>query len=431
MINPNRNRSFLLSALLALTAAPACVSDTLTEEERAQLQTMRLPRALPASPTNDHADDSEAARLGQQFFFDRRFSGPLLESSDPASGGLGAAGTRGLVACATCHDPARGGADTRNVGPTSLASAWTTRNSPTVINSAHARWLFWDGRKDTLWSQALGPIENPSEHNTTRVAVARTIFDHYRGPYEKVFGALPALDDEVRFPLDGRPGMPAFDGMSLDDKVAVNRVFANFGKAIEAYERRLVDPTSPFDRYLDGDPTAMSPGAVRGAKLFVGRAACNECHSGPMMSDNRFHNHGVPQIGTKVPTVDRGRIEAVEKVLRDEFNSVGLYSDTTGGGLLTDLIARPADLGAFKTPTLRNVSRTGPYMHTGGFSSLWDVMVWYNEAAGTDGFQGKRAPASEVPLHLSDEDLNDLVEFMRALEGDPLPTDLVTPPALP
>jgi cytochrome c peroxidase len=416
-------------ALLALLAPGGCALETLTGEERAQLSAMRLP-PLPPSPSNMVADNAEAARLGQQLFFDRRFSGPLLESSDPLTGGLGPAGTSGMIACATCHDPARGGADPRPLGGTSLAAGWTRRNSPTVINAAHSTWQFWDGRKDSLWSQALAPIENPQEHNGSRLAVARTLFESYKQPYESLFGAMPPLDDSARFPGGpGRPGMPAFDGMAGEDKLAVSRVFANFGKAIEAYERLLVDRSSPLDRYLAGDELAIPAAAVRGAKLFVGKAACNECHSGPMLADGRFHNHGVPQIGGKVPARDNGRQEGLTRLLSDEFTVASVYSDSVRP--LGELRAVEADLGAFKTPTLRNVSRTGPYMHTGGFTSLWEVVVWYNEAAGTDGFVGKRAAASLVPLGLTDQEMSDLVEFMRALDGDPLPDALVAPPALP
>ncbi len=415
--------------LLLLMMGGGCAFDTLTDEERAVLETMRL-GPLPPSPTNQFADNAEAARLGQQLFFDRRFSGPLLETSDPALGGLGAAGTSGLVACVTCHDPARGGADTRPLGPTSLAAAWTGRNSPTVVNAAYSSWQFWDGRKDSLWSQALGPVEAAPEENGSRLAVARTLYEKYRQPYEAVFGPMPPMNDTARFPGGaGRPGMPAFDGMASDDKLAVNRVFVNFGKAIEAYERLLVDRSSPLDRYLAGQVDAMPAAAVRGAKLFVGKAACNECHSGSMLADGRFHNHGVPQVGSKVPTRDAGRHDGVTRLLSDEFNAASVYSDAAHP--LGELRALDDDLGAFKTPTLRNVTRTGPYMHTGAFASLWDVMVWYNDAAGTDGFVGKRAAASVVPLHLTSPELSDLVEFMHALDGDPLPDALVTAPTLP
>ena len=430
-MNPNRAATALACACatLALGGVLGCEGELLTAEEKATLEGLRL-GPLPGSPTNAVADNADAAQLGQRFFFDRRFSGPLQEGSDPASGGLGAKGASGMVSCATCHDPARGGADPRTQAGVSLAAGWTGRNSPTVVNAAHARWQFWDGRKDSLWSQALAPLEHPMEQNTTRMEVARVIFQHYRQPYEALFGAMPDLDAN-RFPPEGRPGMAGFDAMAVEDKVAVNKVFANFGKAIEAYERLLIDKSSPFDRFMGGDPLAMSPAAVRGAKLFVGRAACNECHNGALLADNKFHNHGVPQIGAKVPSVDLGRAEGINKLLDDEFNAAGAYADAARAGLLDGLRVASSDVGAFKTPTLRNVNRTAPYMHTGGFDSLWDVVLFYNDAAGTDGFSGERAPASKVALRLSNDDIADLVEFMRALDGDPLPEALTRAPALP
>jgi cytochrome c peroxidase len=409
---------------LLLIALAGCHLDTLTDEDRAQLETMAL-APLPPSPSNTFADSKDAAALGQQFFYDTRFSGPLVESSE-----LGPAGTTGTVACASCHDPAAGGGDARRLA-TSLGAAWTKRNAPTVINAAYSPWLFWDGRRDSLWSQALGPTESDHEQNISRLQVARLIYDRYRAPFEAVFGPMPAMDDARRFPAAGKPGDAAFDGMEAADKIAVNRVFADFGKAIEAYERRLVDPGSALDRFLGGDDTALSPAAIRGAKLFVGKAACNECHSGPMLSDGKFHNHGVPQQGLKVPAVDRGRTDGIPQLLETEFNSAGIYSDMNRPDRWKDLHAVDRDLGAFKTPTLRNVSKTGPYMHTGAFASLWDVVNWYNQAAGTDGFSGKREEASLFPLQLSNEEMSDLVEFLKSLDGDALPPSLTSAPVLP
>jgi cytochrome c peroxidase len=422
----NINRTFLASLMVVLSSTEACSMDFLTEDQRAELNSMAIP-PLPPSPSNAYADNPAAATLGQQFYFERRFSGPIVEASDT----LGPVGATETMSCATCHDPAHGGADTRPLGNTSQGAAWTGRNSPTVINAAHSQWIFWDGRRDSLWSQALGPIEGDVEENSGRLQVARVIFDKYRDQYEKVFGPMPGMEDLSRFPPAGKPGTPAFDDMAAPDKVAINRVFANFGKAVEAYERKLVDKSSAFDRFLGGDENALSAQALRGAKLFVGKAACNECHSGPMLADGKFHNHGVPQHGANVPAIDRGRTDGIPQLLANEFNTAGPYSDMNDANRWNGLHAVDADLGAFKTPTLRNVGKTGPYMHTGGFANLWDVVNWYNQAAGTDGFSGKREAASLVPLKLTDEEMADLVEFLKALDGDPLPAALTEAPALP
>jgi cytochrome c peroxidase len=290
--------------------------------------------------------------------------------------------------------------------------------------------MFWDGRKDSMWSQALGPPEGPVEMNSSRLTVVHFIAAHYRAPYEKVFGPLPDLSDATRFPASGRPGQPSFDGMAPADQMIVNRIYSNFGKAIAAYERRLVDRDSAFDRFMHGDESAISAAAIRGAKLFVGRAACNECHSGPALSDGKFHNHGVPQVGPTVPAIDRGRADGIPQVVSDAFNGAGVFSDAPSGARLVGLSVQPSDLGAFKTPTLRNLTRTAPYMHTGQLATLWDVVAWYRSAAGSDGFVGMRDPAVQ-PLRLSDGDLLDLVEFLTTLDGAPLPAALVTAPALP
>jgi cytochrome c peroxidase len=414
-----------LEHLVLVLALAGCNLGDLTEDERTQLESLRL-GPLPPDPSNTFADNPEAAQLGQQFFFDTAFSGELAETSQ-----LGPAGAPAKISCHTCHDPGAGGSDPRPLGGTSLGAAWTGRNAPTVLNAAYAPWLMWDGRRDSLWDQALGPIEGANEHNTTRLEVVRVIYARYRAPYEKLFGPMPAMEDVARFPANGKPGMAAFDGMAPADKVTVNRVFANFGKAIEAYERRLVDKESALERFLAGDVQAFTPGAIRGARLFVGKAACNECHSGATMSDGKFHNHGVPQHGVKIPATDRGRTDGIDQLRNDEFNSGGAYSDMDHPDRWGALKAADADLGAFKTPTLRNVSKTGPYMHTGGFANLWDVVNWYNDAAGTDGFSGRREAASLVPLHLTNQEMADLVEFLKALDGNPLDQHLVDAPALP
>jgi len=401
------------------------VRDPWTAEERAALWALTA-QPLPADPTNRWADDPAAALLGQKLYFDPRFSGPLA-LDDP--GGLGLAGESGKVACVSCHDPATGGVDHRSKGNTSEAAGWTGRTSPTVLNAARSTWQFWDGRKDSLWAQATGPIEGAVEHNFSRLALVHQLDRIYRQDFVSVFGGLTDFSDLARFPSSGKPGEAAFDQMAAADQRAVNEVYSRFGKAIAAYERRLMD-RSAFDRFMAGDTTALSDAAVRGAKLFVGRAACNECHSGPNLADSRFHNHAIPQDGPHIPAVDPGRANGIPAVVADVFNAAGPFSDQPTSAHLSALSTSDLDLGAFKTATLRNIGRTAPYMHTGGFPTLWDVMVWYRDAAGTDGFVGKRDIAVQ-PLLLSDDDMNDIIAFLQSLDGDALPAELVTKPVLP
>jgi cytochrome c peroxidase len=423
-------------SLIVLLGCVACAaSPDLTDAERTALRDFAI-GPVPPDPTNALADSPAAAALGQQLFFDARFSGPLLIGNNGSNGATGPAGASGTVACASCHDPASGGTDVRSrPANTSLGSAWTGRNAPSVYNAAYSPWQFWDGRRDSLWSQALGPIESSIEHNFSRLQVAHLMSQLYRGPYGEVFGTMPDLSDGARFPPSGKPGDAAWDQMAPADQATIDRIFSNFGKAIEAYERKLVDRDSAFDRYMAGDSTALSAAAVRGAKLFVGRASCNECHLGPNFTDGRFHNTGVPQVGATVPAVDNGRSDGLAKVLANEFNAAGPYSDVADGAQLQAAAAasaqNPAELiGAFKTPGLRGVARTAPYMHTGGFATLRDVVLFYRDGGAASGFAGEKDIAMQ-PLLLSDRDVDDLVAFLESLSGAPLPASLVTAPVLP
>jgi cytochrome c peroxidase len=441
-----------IAALLSLTltsvvGSGACIDErAFTAEERERLAGFRLPVKLPASPSNRFAEDSKAAILGKKWFFDTRFSGALGPPNDGVThGSLGVAGVTGKVSCWSCHDLTGGGADRRSrPAATSLGAGYSVRNAPSTINAAYANvgeggWVFWDGRKDSMWSHAVSPLENPLEQNGSRLQLAHAIFDHYKLDYEAVFGPLPDLSDAARFPATGKPGDLGFDNMAAPDRTAVNRIAANFGKALEAYQRRLTSlgfAPSPFDRALAGDDAAMSPEAIRGARLFIGKAACDECHRGPMLSDRKFHNVGAPQDGEHVLLVDRGRFDGVAAVKADIFNRAGAYSDQQDDAHLKNLTTVDADLGAFRTPTLRNVARTAPYMHNGVYKDLWEVVNHYNFGGATAGYAGTRDVAMS-PLLLDDQELSDLVEFLRALsDADALvspefPEGLLEAPVLP
>src|SRR5439155_18807774 len=244
---------------------------------------------LPPEAVSRIAESAPAAGLGQSLFFDRRLS------------------ANGEVACASCHQPARGFTDGQAVARGLLPG---TRNTPTLLNAAFNRWFFWDGRADSLWSQALQPLEGPREEGGDRLHIAHLVAaDAVLGAaYQRVFGKLPPLADTARFPPHARPDpdprapmAEAWQAMAPADRTEVNRVFSNLGKAIAAYERKLVSGASPFDIYVEGlragDPAktaALSPAASRGLKLFVGAANCGSCHTGPALSDGEFHNLGLP-----------------------------------------------------------------------------------------------------------------------------------------
>ena len=324
-----------------------------------------LPEAPPPNPTNRFADNPTAAELGQKFFFDFRFS------------------KHSTIACSTCHSPFYAFAD---IESTSLATGRGTRNTPTVLNAAYNQWQLWDGRSETLWAQALFALEGESEMAGTRLQYAHIINQHYKTEYEAVFGLLPELDDATRFPSEGKPGDPAFDGMSEADQIAVNTIFSNMGKALEAYQRLLISRNAPFDRYVAGDAAAISRQAQRGLKIFIGKGGCVNCHNTPRFTDNEFHNIGVPQ-GLEE---DKGRFQGIPKLLANMFNSAGIYSDSrlASENMLSIMEAKPEDQGAFRTPTLRNVSITAPYLHTGEFPTLESVIEFKNAGGTTSAFPG-------------------------------------------
>lgn len=358
----------------------------------------------PPNPTNRFADDPAAAALGQAFFFDFRFS------------------KHNTIACSTCHSPFYAFAD---IESTSLATGRGTRNTPTVLNTAYNEWQLWDGRAETMWAQALFALEGEREMAGTRTQYAHIIQQHYKADYEEVFGQLPDLEDTTRFPPDGKPGDPAFDAMSEADQIAVNRIFSNMGKALEAYQRLLISRNAPFDRYVAGDAAAISPEAKRGLKVFIGKGGCVNCHNTPRFTDNAFHNIGVPQ-GLEE---DKGRFQGIPKLLENMFNSAGIYSDARAASeqMLTVLVAKPEDQGAFRTPTLRNVARTAPYFHTGEFPTLESVIEFKNAGGTTSAFPGINA-VQIAPLNLTETEQTDLVEFLKTLTGESPPNHLLSKP---
>ena len=380
-----------------------------TENEWAVIESLSpLPDKPPPNPTNRVADNPDAAQLGQMLFFDARFS------------------KEGTISCATCHSPFHGFAD---VEATSLGNRRGTRNAPTVLNAAYNKWQFWDGRAETLWAQALFALEGEEEQAGTRLQYAHLIKRHYEAKYEVIFGALPELEDARRFPPNGKPGDTAFDNMSEVDQVAVNTVFANIGKAIEAYERLLIRRDAPFDRYVAGDEEAIMLEAKRGLKIFIGKGVCVLCHGTPYFRDDDFHNLGIPQ--GQLPE-DTGRFQGITKLLADPFNSASIYSDSRADAtrMLNLLEPRLEHQGEFKTPTLRNVALTPPYFHTGEFPTLASVIEFNNAGGTTNEFVGRSAVPVE-PLHLNEQEKKDLVEFLETLTGEPPPAHLLRKPKLP
>jgi cytochrome c peroxidase len=222
--------------------------------------------------------------------------------------------------------------------------------------------------------------------------------------------------------------------MSAADQDAINRVFANLGKAIAAFERRIVSRRSPFDRFAeglrDGDPEklrALSPPAQRGLRTFVGRGNCRLCHSGPNFTDGEFHSVGVPE---RASYVDYARLRGIHEVVRDPFNGIGPYSDDRSAGPVR-FLPRETHQGhnQFKTPTLRNVAETAPYMHNGSFPTLEAVVRFYSTREGAR-FSRHHTESILRPLDLTGREVADLVAFLESLTGEPLDPALTRPPSL-
>jgi cytochrome c peroxidase len=345
---------------------------------------MALVADLPPSPGNRFADDLDAANLGFAIFYDARFS------------------STNNLPCAGCHSPEKTFMDG---APTATGVSTGPRNTPTVLDAARGRWLFWDGRADTVWSQPLFPLESPGEMGFTRLGVTHRIALTYTALYTKVFGALPPLDDATRFPAQGMPGQPAWDAMAPADQDAVDQIFVNVGKSLEAFERHVVSGASPFDTFLGGDDGAISAGAKRGAALFFS-AGCVACHSGPRFTDGEFHALGMPDAD---PQSARGRARGLELLAASEFNAQSRWYDGPNPPAIPS--PTPADEGAFRTPSLRNVAETGPWGHDGGFATLEDAIRFHLQ-----GGVGAVDPLL-VPHDLGAGEIADLVAFLGALTG--------------
>jgi len=399
--------------VVALLVVSACTGEDVTPGQLEEILQLSPLEAAPVDPTNAEVTNTRAADLGEVLFFDSRLS------------------SNGEVSCATCHKPEHGFADNKVL---SEGLGTTERHSPSVLNTAWNRWFFWDGRADSAWSQALKPIESEVEQDFNRLALAHLIRgdDSLRPQYEGVFGALPDLSDPARFPLNARPladtshpDHVAWAAMTTEDQDTINRIFTNTGKAIAAFEHTLSRSEAPFDRYVaalrQGDPFAIEEiglEAYRGLSLFVGRANCVLCHSGPTLSDLQFHNLGLTPPAWMDPT-DRGRYDGIIQLQYDPFNGAGNYSDAPEiGAQKISFIALDVErLGQFKTPTLRNVALSPPYMHGGQLASLEEVVAFYNEA-NQEPTVGHRDEVL-VPLELTEQEKMDLVAFLETLTGDP------------
>jgi cytochrome c peroxidase len=324
---------------------------------------------LPEIPVpDDNPQTKSKIELGKLLFFDPRLSGD------------------GNTSCARCHDPKLGfsNGEELSFGYTSTKH-W--RHAPTVINNAYNSSFFWDGRAGSLEEQALGPIEAAIEMNQNLVMLEEELrqVPEYVRMFKDVFGTEVTADAIAR--------------------------------AIAAFERTIISTNSAFDNYIAGDSNAMNAMAKKGLELFKGKAKCVMCHNGPNFNDGRFHNVGLPE--TKTLQTDSGCITA-----RHFFGrGVGFEKlDKDYGRYL--ITKKESDKGKFKTPTLRDIVNTWPYMHNGFFYDLEEVIEFFNKGGGDDPNKDEILK----PLGLTDEEKQALIEFLKSLTGEKI---VVEPPVVP
>ncbi|MHC2295383.1 cytochrome-c peroxidase [Bradyrhizobium barranii] len=330
------------------------------------------PLELPA-PTADAAFSAKI-ELGRMLFFDSRLSGDAS------------------ISCASCHDSSQGWAFADQLSR-GYPGTMNWRNSPTVVNAALLRRLFWTGHANSLEEQAkaagTGPIEM---HGNPKLIEARlaTVPD-YRRRFSALFGTETPRSPDI-------------------------------WNAIAAFEATVVQNDTPFDRYLRGEKNALAADQSRGFALFRGKAGCAGCHNGPLLTDELFYNTGVP-------ATSRWATDTLAKISFDFMQAeLGVTSyaldDDAGRFLYTK---QPDDLGKFRTAPLRYTMYTAPYMHNGAFETLRDVVEFYNRGGGTNSFAGTKS-SKIVPLGLRDDEVADLARFLESLSGKEI---RIARPALP
>ena len=332
----------------------------------------KVPLGLPPVPVPaENPITPVKVKLGKMLFLDERFSAD------------------GTVSCATCHDPKMAFVDGLPVSE-GIKGLKGTRNAPTVINAAYYTSQFWDGRRATLEEQALDPFVNPVEHGLKShepiVKICRTD-PTYRKLFAAAFGIKP-------------------------EEITIDHVV----KAIATFERTVIAGNSPFDRYyFGGEEDAISEAAKRGFKLFQTKARCQDCHrldqKFALFTDNKFHNLGVgmEKITPRLREIVNAYRKAKRKGLKLDESVLSNEEISELGRFAVTLNLR--DVGAFKTPSLRNVAVTGPYMHNGSLKTLEEVIEFYNKGGHKNPFL-----ASGIrPLNLTEQEKRDLVEFLKSL----------------
>lgn len=372
----------------------------------ASLRLSSLPE--PKNTTgNQVANNPDAAAFGEELFFDENLSADNTRS------------------CGSCHQRDNYFVDGQK---TARGAKPLQRNTPSLLDSAFQDWFYWDGRRDSLWSQALVPLEAVDELGSTRIGVLKYIagVEQYASTYKELFGPLPRLDGLAQHatPMGDTRAQQAWQEIFAPRRIEISTAFANIGKAIAAYERTLRSQPARFDRFVnallnddaDQADALLTVQEQRGLKLFIdGNSQCLNCHNGPLMTNRGFHNIGTGRFDGDSP--DFGRMLGLQAMFLDEFNCSGAYTNSEIGSADCAHLeaAKRTEIesmlqGSYKVPSLRNVEHTAPYMHDGRYATLVDAIEHYRKPP--EGFHELAGLES-----LSDKDAEDLVAFLNTLSS--------------
>ena len=367
-------------------------------------------QTLPKRDLSNRFDGNpDAIAFGRTLFFDT---------------GLSASGT---VSCATCH------VSNAAIVPNESMPAGLERKHRSVMPVAGAAFqdfLFWDGRADSLWAQALAPIEHVDEHDFTRTEAVAYVRQTYAQVISELKGNPLLAETDWKFtseaasPLGDANERQAWAALDMSVQSRINLAFSEIGKFIAAYEATLIPPQTAWDVAVNmaaTDPEALQAlpdGALRGFILFQGKGRCASCHLGPLFSDGDFHNTSLPQ--PHAGPLDLGRQAVVGAIARAEFGCRSITSDAPEGSCLKIdylSLAMERAMGAFRTPSLRQVSKREVLGHSGQITNLAKMLEHYNEApAGMHGhLVGTDSLSELVPLRLTENELADLKTFLEQL----------------
>lgn len=392
---------FILSSTVRAEGLDTVVADFLERVEPFLLS--KLDRNEP-DPSNRFSGNPDAVELGKRLFFDVNMS------------------AYGTISCATCHVT-----DGEFIPNESHRAGFDRKFRPVmpVIGAQYQSFLFWDGRADSLWMQALGPIENPTEHNLTRTEAVAKLTSGYRDELETILGiSIDQVQERRASPIGDAEAREEWASLKAEEQHVINELYATLGKMIAAFEEQIPIYPSKWDEWVAAtidDPAAyfdIPTDVIDGFNLFTGKGRCATCHTGPLYTDMDFHNTGLPALDGMPP--DLGRQASVLGLLTDPFNCTGPFSDVDESGcpeLRFMNISAERTFGTFRTPSLRDVGHRSYLGHAGQIRGIAEMVDHYNQApAGPYGAMLGQGPLTElVPLNLTEDEMAALIAFLEAI----------------